>query len=261
MHVPRSWVRLGAVTVGVLVLAACDFGETRDATYVGDTSARLEGYVHTEEGDTVRSWFEYGPTWDLGSSTPERWYTPPGTALGGPVEVVVTGLDEGTTYYYRHCVRGADAAICGTRLSFTTTAGRDSVLGLGISQEIPALGYHVGANLDVSSAPDGSNAEGYASRSPGAIYFRVPDQGEVTCLRVDGNRAAVGFLADYTDYDPGLPLVPVVVYVEDNGASGDRFTVDLPAEAPTTCPDPDATLDSVAGETVIRGGFVVHDHP
>lgn len=254
--------RLGAVAAGVALLAACDHGDTRSADHVGDTTARLSGYVHTDDAETVTWWFEYGPTWDLGSSTPEHAFTTVGTQRGGGVDATLTGLDEGTTYYYRHCVRGSgEGVVCGSRQAFTTTSGRDSVQGIGVSAEIPELGYYVGAILDASSEPDGSLPEGHASRSPGVHYFRIPDEGDVTCLRVEGDRAAVGFVADYTDYDPGLPLVPVVVYVEDNGSIGDRFSVELPAEPPSTCPDPDTVLDAVAGNVLIRGDFVVHDHP
>jgi hypothetical protein len=253
--------RLGAVAVMVGLLAACDVGQAHEASQVSDTSATLEAYIHSDaEGagnEALTWWFEYGSTPAFGSTTPEVTSDVP-NGQARLVAATVTGLDEGTTYHFRACVRGG---LCGKVLTFTTTSERDSVHGLGVSYEVPQLGYHVGASVDVSAAPDGSDPEGRASRSPGVHYFRVPDEGVVTCLRVDGNRASIGFLADYTMYDPSLPLFPVVIYIEDVGATGDRFATELPAEVPTSCPDPDEVLDSTPGQVLIRGDFVVHDHP
>jgi hypothetical protein len=256
--------RLGAVAVLALLLAACDYGTTAPPTHVADTSAVLEGTLHTDDaGSTVTWWFEYGPTTALGTTTPERSGTfyPGGTNL--PVQATVTGLDEGTTLHYRSCVRNAaGGGICGAIQSFTTTTGRDSVQGLGITEQIPMLGYALGAYADASAEADGSSPEGIASRSPGTYYFRIADEGPVVCLRVEGNRAAVGYLADWTIIDPTLPLVPIVLHIEDNGPTGDRYAVDVVDESPTTCPDPDDLLDAVAGNPVLIGdGFVVHDHP
>ena len=264
MQIVRRWRAIGAVSAGLLLLAGCDYGDTRGADRVGDTTARLEGYVHTDSAETVTWWFEYGPTPGLGSTTPERSFTTTqAEGGGGSVYATVTGLAEGTTHHYRHCVRnGNGAVVCGAPKTVTTTAGRDSVVGLGIASEIPELGYHLGASVDASSAPDGSSPEGQASRSPGTHFFRIPDSGEVTCLRVEGNRAAVGFVADWTMYDPSLPLVPLVLHIEDNGTAGDRFAVAAVVDPPTTCPDPDVLLDASPGNTVLIGdGFVVHDHP
>ena len=247
----------------VALVAACDVGVTHPSIYVDDTSALLQGSLTTEDaGSTVTWWFEYGTTLAFGSTTPEQSLTFRPGATSAQVAAVVTGLDEGTTYFHRTCVRNErGGGVCGAPQSFTTTSGRDSVQGTGIAGAIPELGYYLGVDVDASSAADGSDLEGTASRSPGVHYFRLPDEGVVTCLRVDGNRASVGFLADYTMYDPSLPLVPVVLYVEDNGATGDRFSSALPAAPQTTCPDPDPVLDGTAGNTVVLGDLVVHDHP
>jgi hypothetical protein len=70
--------------------------------------------------------------------------------------------------------------------------------------------------------------------------------------------ATVGFVAD--DSQDALPPVNLVIYVDDNGAAGDRFAVDLVAGTPSTCPHPD-DLTEAAWQTLIRGDLVVHDHP
>lgn len=255
---------LVAVLAAGLLLAACDHGATSPPTHVADTSAVLEGALHTDDaGSTVTWWFEYGATTALGNATPEQTLTFPAGSTAAQVEATVTGLDEATTHHYRTCVRNArGGGLCGAVQSFTTTAGRDSVHGEGVSSAIPEIGYYVGAIVEASSEPDGSSPVGDASRTPGVHYFRIADEGPVTCLEVEGNRASVGYSADYSMYDPSLPPAHILLHIEDNGAAGDRFVVDVLTEAPTTCPDPDVVLDAEVGETVtMLDGFVVHDHP
>jgi hypothetical protein len=253
--------RLGAVAVMVGLLAACDYGEATSATYVADTTAQLDGRLHNDSTGSLSYWFEYGPTRELGSRTASGslTFTSAGTK---PVSQTVFGLEEGTTYFYRLCARNPDGGgMCGAAQVFTTTSGRDSVNGLGVSFEIPELGHHVGTIIDASSLPDGTDVEGHASTSPGTAYFRLPDEGEVTCLRVDGNRASVGFVADLSVYDPSLPMVNVLVHVQDGGVTNDLFIVSHVAEEPTTCPDPDVAFATELPQFTTRGDLVVHDHP
>lgn len=257
----HRFARAAAVTVGVLLLVACDYGVADPPTHVADTSAVLEGTLHTDvPGTTLTWWFEYGPTASLGSATPERTATfQPGRTTPIAVEATVVGLAEATTYQYRTCVRNPQGGeLCSSTRAFTTTQGRDSVHGLGVSFEIVDQGLVIGADIDASSAADGSGATGHASRAPGLYYPRVWDAGPVTCLRAEGDMATVGFIGDYSNR--GLPPVNLVVYVDDNGATGDRFAVELVASTPTTCPDP-GDLTGAAWQTLVRGDFVVHDHP
>jgi len=76
---------------------------------------------------------------------------------------------------------------------------------------------------------------------------------------VSGNQAVVGFLADATDYDPEIPLVPRLTFIEDNGATGDRVRTTTLTEPATTCPEPSSA--DPGGGVIIRGDFVIHDHP
>lgn len=257
----HRFMRAAAAAAGVLLLAACDVGVTDPPTHVADTSAVLEGTLQTDDaGTTLTWWFEYGPTTSYGSTTAERTATfLPGRTTPIAVEATVTGLAHGTTYHYRTCVRNArGGGLCGAARTFTTTSGRDSVHGLGVSFEIIDQGFTIGVDIDASSAPNGSSATGQAARSPGLYYERIWDAGPVTCLRAEDDMATVGFVGDYSVN--GLPPVNLVVYVDDNGSSGDRFAVDIVASTPTSCPDPD-DLTEASWQTLIRGDLVVHDHP
>lgn len=260
---PRSRMkttRTGAIAAAsVLLLASCRLGVTEPATAVHDTSAELHGRAYSSHAGTTRWWFEYGPTSSLGLTTPvQELQSRAETSL--PVSAVVSGLDEATQYHYRTCANDeAGQGGCGATYTVTTTTGRDSVSGLGVVTEMPQIGYYLGAALEVSAAPDGSGATGSVSASPGTAYFRIPDEGPITCLRVVENQAVIGFIADATEYDPNLPLVPRLVFVEDNGPTGDRVSTTTLAEPATTCPDP-ATVAPTSG-VVTRGDFVIHDHP
>ena len=83
-----------------------------------------------------------------------------------------------------------------------------------------------GASVFATSKPGGrAPVTGDASVSPGSYYFKIPDGGAVTCLRVKGNRAAVGFVAEPLDLGQDPPPVPVprLILIEDNGPTGDRL--------------------------------------
>jgi hypothetical protein len=171
----------------------------------------------------------------------------------------VTGLTASTAYQYRLCIRNEDGGgLCGAPGTFTTKPDdRDVVQGsLGIPI-VPELGYVEGVAVSVRAEPDGSQPVGQVSRSPGSAYFRVPDTGPATCPRIVGNRAAIGFVASFTDLDPTVPDIPQVVFVEDNGPTGDRFASVTVDETPTACPDP----SSVTLKAAVTGDVTITDHP
>lgn len=249
-----------AVVVAASVLAACDVATTGGATMVTDVSATLAGQVKVKTAGPSEVWFEYGPTTDYGSQTSAQTVTTAADGNTGYFTAEVDGLTEGTTVHYRACARDEEGVgLCGADATLTTTEGRDSVVGLGVVDEIPSLGYVRGANLDVRADADGGSPEGTVSTSPGSFYFRIPDEGPITCVRVEGNRAVVGFVADATEYDPTIPLEYVVVMLEDNGATGDRMRTEGAAGPVTTCPAADPAAPGWG--TVVRGGWNVHDHP
>jgi hypothetical protein len=123
--------------------------------------------------------------------------------------------------------------------------------------------------LAARSAPDGSDPRGYVSaRSRPNGGFPVPFRfgGEVTCLRVEGNRASIKYRFDHAN-NPALVGGGIQIFVEDNGEPRDGRTPDATAfRAPLTQPafeasdpsrcEPPSAAVYTTGED---GNFVVHD--
>lgn len=172
----------------------------------------------------------------------------------------VSGLSPDTTYHYRLCIRTEPGGgLCGRADTFTTRPDdRDVVEGSLSIAIMPELGAYDGVSASVRAEPDSSSPVGRASRIPGSHHFRFPDSGDATCLRVSGNRAAVGFLTE-DELGTGEPPAAHVVFFEDNGPSGDRFGHLIVAETPTDCPDP-ATAE-VAWKVATNGNVTITDHP
>lgn len=119
------------------------------------------------------------------------------------------------------------------------------------------------------SGPNGEDPRGYVSaRSRPDGGFPVPFRfgGEVTCLRVEGNRATIKYRFDHAD-NPLLVGGGIEIRAEDNGPPVGGEPVDraaanipLPREAfelgrPEVCGDPALG----AYTTVDSGNVVVHD--
>jgi hypothetical protein len=110
--------------------------------------------------------------------------------------------------------------------------------------------------VDAHSGPSGANANGTVSfqfaivGSSIQVLFTIG--GPVTCLRVTGNDALIGF----TDVMSGAGFGPSVIHVIDNGSSGsppDEFFSD---PIPTTC---GAVPNGLHGGPLASGDIVVHD--
>jgi hypothetical protein len=121
--------------------------------------------------------------------------------------------------------------------------------------------------LTGQSEADGTDPRGYVSaRSRPNGGWPVPFRfgGEVTCLRVDGNRASIKYRFDHSD-PPELQGGGIQIFVQDNGepSEGPDETGFFPpqdaatfeASDPSTCADPN-TGPYAPGE---EGNFVVHD--
>lgn len=264
----RRHLAVGAgAALAAMVLASCTLGLTETATGVGDVHATLQGRVMNEGTGTTTWWFEWGPTTAYGNTTPTGTVQVFSSEQRPAVEALIQGLDEATTYHYRLCALDIDDhGGCGVDQTLTTSTGFDSVSGHGTVFALSELGYSIAADIDATSAPGGGDPVGTGWVLPGQSYFRLLDEGPVTCLRVEGNRAAVGLYVDLTGMGAPEPYARLL-FIEDNGPTGDRMgqaSLDLPA---TTCPVPTADdfppydLSGILIPPVVTGGdFVVHDH-
>ncbi len=151
-------------------------------------------------------------------------------------------------------------------------ARHDFATGSGSNQFAIVVGE---ARLSVAaqSAPDGTDPRGHV-RAKGdpdgdgpAEPFKL--EGEVTCLRVDGNRAAIKYRFKHADgsaepFEGG----GVQIFLEDNGEPKGGEAVDATAFDPpqpagvfqtneTLCDDP----SSRPYDQIESGNFVVHDAP
>ncbi len=125
--------------------------------------------------------------------------------------------------------------------------------------------------LSGHSGPAGEDPKGHVSaRSRPQGGFPVPFRfgGEVTCLRVDGNRASIKYRFDQSE-DPTFVGGGVQIFVEDNGEPRSGQPVDaasfrvpltralFEASGPEACEDPNTGTYS----PIDSGNFTVHDAP
>ena len=253
---------VAALAVAAGVLAACAYGETGTTAAVTDVNADLRGTVRSTVTEPTDYWFEYGTTAAYGSTTPVRTETV--GAGGRTVQETVAGLAEATTYHYRLCTRGADRlGLCGADATFGTSSDHDSVTGSGTIIFIPPR-FGAGASVDARLDTATGEVDGSAGAFPGTWAVQLPDGGPVTCLTVSGNRATVGFAA--VDPVGSEPPIPRLLFIEDNGPTGDRLTLGSGGD-PDVCPAPtDAVFQPIflggfaVGPGLQSGDFVVHDH-
>ena len=97
---------------------------TTIATEIIPTSARVNGIAYAN-GNNTNTWFEWGVTTGLGSTTPTRSI---GTTNGAQMSEVITGLQTGTIYFYRSVAQNQYGTVYGDRLSFRTSdSGNNNV--------------------------------------------------------------------------------------------------------------------------------------
>jgi hypothetical protein len=113
--------------------------------------------------------------------------------------------------------------------------GRDSVAGaISYGEGRAGLGF----TFSTSSGPAGESPTGTVT-----IYtFVSGDLGTfpVSCLGVGGNRATI--VASFPGTTPPTPA-GVVIYVEDNGSSGDRIHSNFVSSVPSSCPPPATVIE------------------
>jgi hypothetical protein len=230
---------------GLLIGLACMacggcYASTEPATDVGQSSATLHAHGTANNGE-AQSAFELWPTGSPSRpvSTGQGFRWPAGAS--GPFSARVEGLYPSTNYSFRICGRDLDGGpfVCAQTRTFTTKAATQDELWGGFFGS-PSFNGYVRAKAD----PDGQNASGHLSASD--------FNGFVTCLQVNGNRAAVGGVGNNS---------AMIMTVVDNGPTG-TDTVQR-AVAPAAVP-PNCASASFANQVPMgtdSEGFIVIDAP
>lgn len=186
--------------LGSVGLIGC-VGTTEPATEVEATRATLNARGTADNGPAT-STFEYWPTGagDLARITRARKW-PAGAS--GAFSEKIERLAADTAYSFRVCGsddQSASERRCAQTRSFTTRAPvQDAAHG---SYFHPGS---TGLSIDATSGPGGEQPRGsvrYTSASgPSSAY--VSFQGFVTCLKVEGERAAIGAVG--REFRTGIP--------------------------------------------------------
>ncbi|HEU0086006.1 MAG TPA: hypothetical protein VFQ59_03585 [Candidatus Paceibacterota bacterium] len=111
-----------SVTVYVTQIVHTDPSvETKPATNIKNNSARLNGFVDSNNGNDTQAWFEWGRNTSMTNTTPTVSY---GNTSGTDYNYTISGLSSNTTYYFRAVARNAYGdAVYGARRTFTTNSG------------------------------------------------------------------------------------------------------------------------------------------
>ena len=248
---------LGLALVGVGLLTGC-YGSTEPATNVGIDSATLNAHGTADKGP-AHSYFEY---WLPGSENRlgvggHDW--PAGAS--GPISDKVTGLAANSTYSFRLCgwdvtSEGGGPVHCAQTLSFKTKPPVEDSLKGHLNS-----GCCSGLVINAASAPNGSNARGsvfwhrQSSMEPPPSY---DFSGVVTCLAVNGSRAAVGAVGKWTHGgDPAGDATFLITIVDGRAQEDTYYEVETAGSTPPNC----ATADfSHQSPLIIREySFIVND--
>jgi hypothetical protein len=175
-----------------LVLSGCSLGQPTPPDSVTDDGAALKGNVFSNQAGEVTYWFEYGTTTAFGTATPDRTIEfPEGTTASDPpvpVSETISGLEPGTTYFYRICtspgVEPGSRGCVNQHETFTTaftdttvadftagTTGADTYVGAtgtGDDGEV-VLRPAVGEEFDGTSLPAGWTSSAWSDG--GSVTF------------------------------------------------------------------------------------------
>ena len=248
-------LRAGALLLVAAVASGCAVGVTDPPTEITGAGATFNGTVFSNVEGTTNYWVKYGTTTDYGSSTDQQ-SVEIDDGDGRPVTVKVRGLAPKTTYHARLCAKDSQAEAgpgCSDGQTFTTL-NEDSITGVAASGGCNPECFVLRRIFDAYSSPTGGNPHGtMVLESETADGVDTLNTYDVTCLNVQGNRAAVALRGR----DQGFPVPPNsrfwITDGADNGPDSARFqNYDTP---PTTCPiDPPSTA-----QTDNTADYVVRD--
>jgi len=237
----NSWRLPSALAALALATLAGCYASTEPATDVTQSTAKLNARGTADDGE-AQSAFELWPT-----GTPSRPVsTGPGfrwpAGASGPFSTKAEGLYPNTNYSFRICGRDIDEGgpfVCAPTLTFTTKAAAQDELWGGYFAGPCCNGY-----ARAKAGPHGENASGHLSASD--------FNGFVTCLAVNGNRAAVGGVGASS---------AMIMTVVDGGLTGTDTVQRAVAPAAVR---PNCSAASFSNQVPVgpdEGDFVVIDAP
>lgn len=250
---------MAAVLGSVSVLCGC-FGSTEPATDIGIDRATLTAQGTANAGD-AHVYFEYWPSAQPGSVFATIGKDVPAGASGKysePTANSFNGLAVGTQYSYRVCAKdqSAPAGACAQTRTFTTVRPAGDLVRGNYLTFFGGIDHN--GSVDAHSDASGANAGGTMTLpgdkmpAPGGTF-----SGNVTCLRVQGNRATVGAVGS----NNGVPTTALFELV-DNDATwiGTADQIDW-TETPGSSP-PDCSTGSFATlRSLYYGTTLVFDAP
>jgi Arylsulfotransferase (ASST) len=222
----RRWSAASALALVVVFVGGCAGAYTQPATDVTDTTATVRGFVFDPEDATVSYWFEYGPTKAYGSETPYRPLVI-NDRDNHPVSEDLSGLDPGTKYHYRTCVKHP-IALCAADRTFTTTGGATE------------LSITAAPSLYPGFAPNVSDYVTRCAGDPVTVDITAPAD---TTVAVDGGPARNGTFSRDVPLSAGKSFEIAV----DGGGGTSTYHVrclpgDFPAWSWTSPGDPSANF-------------------
>jgi hypothetical protein len=234
-------------------LAGC-YGSTQPATDIGRDSATLHARGTADKGSAT-SWFEY---WETGS--PQHRVTayqhfPAGAS--GPFSARVTGLAANRSHTFRMCGRDDTSfpAVCAQTLTFkTAVAVEDSVTGSWLYSP------HLTGTVDAHSGPAGQNPRGGVSDVDAPFSYNA-FQGYVTCLAVNGNKAAVGAVGQATLEDGQTKQPATLLLTIVDGLAGAYDSLGRDQQPGSTKPNCATASFDQQGSLGSSSDLIVNDAP
>jgi len=241
------------------VLAGC-YGSTEPATNVGIDRATLTAKGTTNAG-AAHIYFEYWPTGQPASVLATIGKDIPGGVTGPYSEATADsfrGLKPATGYTYRVCGKDQSSpnGACAQTRTFTTSTPAGDLIRGDYATLLGGIG-HRGA-VDAHSDASGANAGGTLSLPEDKHASPIGNfSGNVTCLRVEGNKATVGAVGSVA----GQPTTALLVYV-DNDLNWVAPTDQLDwTETPGTTPPNCASGSFTSLRSLAYSSTFVYDAP
>jgi hypothetical protein len=248
-----------SVVLVAIAQAGC-YGSTEPATDVGIDSATLNGKGTANNGP-AHAYFEYWLTGASDSEPPRAGDHDYPAGSSGPISAKVTKLAANSSYSFHVCGYDYNAegeggpSSCAQTRTFTTKPPVEDALRGGFWS-----GCCSRLDIDAKSAPNGTNPGGWVRDYRSSSSPTTPREftGFVTCLAVNGSRAAVGAVGAWKQ--SGTPDTPatLLITVVDGRTQEDTFhEIETAGSTPPNC----ATASFANQNTLIdpNADFIVND--